>query len=105
MTARQSSNAAYRIEEDDLPEPLTLLREHVNGWIAQIEASDDVDGKWHVVAYPTEGDAPELPVKAYVLGQHEAQQRADALVHDHAPHHCRECGPWRRSDEQRLSVA
>ena len=79
-----------------------LIREHTNGCVAQIEASD-VEGKWHVAAYPTEPDAPVIPVRGYVAGQTEAMHLADHLVQDHAPHACRECGPWRRSDEQRLS--
>lgn len=78
-----------------------LIREHVNGWIAQIEASEVV-GKWHVAAYPTDGDEPPLPVRGYVSGQGAAMQLADSLVNDHAPHHCVACGPWRPADEQRL---
>ena len=79
-----------------------LLREHANGWVAQIEASD-VTGKWHVAAYPTFQEAPPLPVAGYVAGQRGAMRLADTLVTDHAPHECDQCGPWRRSDDQRLS--
>jgi hypothetical protein len=76
----------------------------VNGWIAQIEASEAV-GKWHVAAYPTERDEPLIPVHGYVSGQAGAMQLADGLVQDHAPHTCSACGPWRRADEQRLRSA
>ena len=79
-----------------------LIREHANGWIGQIEASE-VPGKWHVAAYPTTRDDRELPVNGYVAGQRGAMQLADALVKDRAPHRCRRCGPWRPSDEQRLT--
>lgn len=78
-----------------------LIREHVNGWVAQIEASEVV-GKWHVAAYPTECDQPSIPVHGYVAGRGGAMQLADTLVQDHAPHPCGDCGPWRRADEQRL---
>ena len=81
-----------------------LIREHANGCVAQIEASE-VEGKWHVEAYSTEGGAPTIPVKGYVAGQVEAMQLADHLVQDHAPHRCHDCGPWRRTDDQRLSAA
>ena len=80
-----------------------LIREHANGWIGQIEASD-VQGKWHVAAYPTRHGEQPLPVNGYVAGQRVAMRLADAMVKDRAPHRCRICGPWRRSDEQRLSV-
>jgi len=79
-----------------------LIREHANGWISQIEASE-VHGKWHVAAYPTEHDHRALPVNGYVAGQRGAMRLADTLVKDRAPHQCRRCGPWRPSDEQRLS--
>ena len=80
-----------------------LIREHVNGWIGQIDPGD-VQGKWHVEAYPTDGDVPPPPVRGYVLGQREAMRLADRLVQDHASHACGECGSWRRPDEQRLSA-
>jgi hypothetical protein len=80
-----------------------LIREHVNGWIGQIDPGD-VEGKWHVEAYPTEGDDPPPPVRGYILGQDEAMCLADGLVQDHAPHACGECGSWRRSDEQRFAA-
>jgi hypothetical protein len=78
-----------------------LIREHANGWVGQIEASE-VPGKWHVAAYPTEREASPLPVNGYVRGQRDAMRLADTLVKDHAPHRCRNCGPWRSPDEQRL---
>jgi hypothetical protein len=79
-----------------------LIREHANGWIAQIEASD-VAGKWHVAAYPTRRDEPAPPINGYVASRRGAMRLADSLVKDHAPHRCRSCGPWRPSDDQRLS--
>lgn len=83
--------------------PWFLIREHANGWIGQIEASE-VPGKWHVAAYPTAQEAPPLPVNGYVAGRRGAMRLADDLVNDHAPHHCQQCGPWRRSDDQRLEI-
>ena len=83
--------------------PWFLLREHANGWIGQIEASDVTD-KWHVAAYTTDREEPPLPIRGYVTGQEDAMRLADSLIKDHAPHRCRECGPWRRSDEQRLPL-
>jgi len=85
-------------------EPWFLIREHANGWIGQIEASEQ-SGKWHVAAYPSEHDGERQPVKGYVTGQQGAMQLADTLVKDHAPHQCRRCGPWRRADEQRLAAS
>lgn len=87
--------------EQQREEPWFLIREHANGWLGQIEASD-VRGKWHVAAYPTQGDTPQ-PVSGYVAGQRGAMQLADMLVTAHAPHECDRCGPWRRSDDQRLT--
>ena len=92
------------MNERQAQEPWFLIREHENGWIGQIEASD-VQGKWHVAAYPTEREQAPPPVNGYVAGQSGAMQLADTLVKDHAPHECRRCGPWRRSDDQRLSAA
>ena len=80
-----------------------LIREHANGWVGQIEASD-VRGKWHVAAYSTEPDQFPLPINGYVMGRTGAMRLADNLVRDRAPHECRECGPWRRADEQRLPI-
>ena len=91
-------------EQQQRPDPWFLIREHTNGWIAQIEASE-VAGKWHVAAYPTEQEVPPLPINGYVASRKGAMQLADTLVNDHAPHPCDDCGPWRRSDEQRLSLA
>lgn len=82
-------------------EPWLLIREHANGWIGQVEASD-VPGKWHVTAYATRDDTPQ-PINGYVAGQRGAMRLADTLVKDHAPHRCRRCGPWRPSDEERLT--
>ena len=89
--------------EQQTPDPWFLIREHANGWIGQIEASD-VTGKWHVVAYPTAPEDPPLPINGYVADQRGAMRLADNLVNDHAPHRCGGCGPWRRSDEQRLDL-
>ena len=95
----------FRVDEQEQHQvATTLIREHVNGWIAQIEAGEVV-GKWHVAAYPTERDEPWIPVHGYVSGQAVAMQLADSLVQDHAAHPCSDCGPWRRSDEQRLPTA
>jgi len=79
-----------------------LIREHTNGWVGRIEASE-VSGKWHVAAYPTDGQAPPA-INGYVTGRNGAMQLADTFVTDHAPHECKLCGPWRRADDQRLSV-
>jgi len=84
-------------------EPWFLIREHVNGWIGQIEASE-VEGKWHVAAYPTQPGQVPLRINGYVTGQTPAMHLADRLVKDGAPHECDECGPWRRADDQRLSM-
>jgi hypothetical protein len=93
------------VSEQQIPtDAWMLIREHVNGWIGQIEASE-VGGKWHVGAYPTEQEAPPLPINGYVVGQAGAMHLADSLVQDHAPHTCSHCGPWRRPDEQRLGEA
>ena len=90
--------------DEQYQEPWFLIREHANGWIGQIEASEQ-PGKWHVAAYPTEHDERHLPVNAYVAGQKGAMQLADSLVTQYAPHECRRCGPWRRADEQRLAAS
>ncbi len=86
-------------EEPQYPPAAIFIREHANGWIAQIEAGE-VAGKWHVAAYPTDGDEPEIPVHGYVLGDVQARQLADDLVQDHAPHACSECGQWREPAEE-----
>ena len=90
------------MKERQRPEPWFLIREHANGWISQIESSE-TPGKWHVAAYPTEQDVPSVPVNGYVSGQRDAMRLANTLVKDRAPHRCDRCGPWRPSDEQRLS--
>jgi hypothetical protein len=87
---------------EQIRDPWFLIREHANGWIGQIEASD-LTGKWHVAAYPTAEEEPPLPISGYVADQRGAMRLADTLINDHAPHRCRACGPWRRSDEQRLA--
>jgi hypothetical protein len=92
------------VGERQSPAAWFLIREHANGWVGQIEASD-VAGKWHVAAYPTEQDQAPLPINGYVSGRRGAMRLADSLVKDHAPHRCRRCGPWRPSDDQRLAGA
>jgi hypothetical protein len=89
------------VSEQQRADAWFLIREHANGWIGRIESSD-VNGKWHVAAYPTRHDEQPLPINGYVVSQSVAMRLADSLVKGRAPHRCRMCGPWRRSDDQRL---
>ena len=97
------SERGQLVSDQQRLEPWFLIREHANGWIGQIEASE-VPGKWHVAAYPTQPDVPVLPINGYVAGESGAKHLADTLVHTHAPHECDGCGRWRRSDDQRESA-
>lgn len=97
-----ASKGEELVGEQQSPDAWFLIREHANGWIAQIEACD-VTSKWHVAAYSSEQEQAPLPIKGYVADKRGAMRLADTLVSDHAPHRCDRCGPWRRSDEQRLT--
>lgn len=98
------SERGRAVSDQQRPEPWFLIREHANGWIGQIEASD-VPGKWHVAAYAVQPGVPPLPINGYVAGESGAKDLADTLVNDHAPHECDGyCGRWRRSDDQRESA-
>lgn len=78
---------------------MKYTREHANGWIAEVEASD-VQGQWHVVAYHPDIGLDQIPAALYVLGEVEAKQLGDTFVHEHGGHECSAaCMEWRLVDE------
>jgi hypothetical protein len=74
------------------------IREHVNGWIGEIEsdAVEAAEDRWHVYAYPTDRSQQSIPATPNVLGEHQARALADQFVQEHARHGCAQCGAWRK---------
>jgi len=72
------------------------IREHVNGWIGEVEAdpAEAADDRWHVYAYPTDRSQQSIPAMPNVHGELQARALADQFVQEHAPHECTGCGPW-----------
>jgi hypothetical protein len=78
------------------------IREHANGWIAEVEASDAED-KWHVVAYHLDISLDHIPAALDVDGEVQAKHLADRLVQEHGRHQCETgCLDWRLVDAPKM---
>jgi hypothetical protein len=87
-----------RCPERETRVAMRYIREHANGWIAEVEASAVAD-QWHVVAYHLDIGLDQIPAALDVRGDVRAKELADGLVQEHGPHQCGTgCLDWRLVD-------